>query len=83
MKHKQAFREKYHVTDEMVLPFEPIPIINIPEYGDLSAIYACDKLKIQSQVKLDGLLFLEIFVKSTFEHEQCKQDCELFDHITQ
>ena len=52
LKHKQAFREKYHVTDEMVLPFEPVPIINIPEYGDLSAIYACDKLKIQSQVKL-------------------------------
>jgi len=38
------------VTDEMVLPFDPVPIINIPEFGDLSAVYACDKLKIQSQV---------------------------------
>ena len=50
LKHKAAFREKYSVTDEMVLPFDPVPIINIPEFGDLSAVYACDKLKIQSQV---------------------------------
>ena len=50
LKNKAAFREKYGVTDEMVLPFEPVPIIRIPEFGDLSAIFACDKLKIQSQV---------------------------------
>ncbi len=33
----------------MVLPFKPVPIITIPEFGDLSALYACDKLKVNSQ----------------------------------
>lgn len=33
----------------MVLPFKPVPIIEIPEYGNLSALYACDKLKVNSQ----------------------------------
>ena len=58
LKNKAAFREKYGVTDEMVLPFEPVPIIRIPEFGDLSAIFACDKLKIQSQVGICTSLFL-------------------------
>lgn len=33
----------------MVLPYEPIPVINIPEYGNLTAILICEKLKITSQ----------------------------------
>ena len=33
----------------MVLPFTPVPIIEIPELGDLSAVYACDKMKVTSQ----------------------------------
>lgn len=52
LKNKAPFREKYGIADEMVLPFDPVPIIHIPEFGDLSAIFACDKLKIQSQVHL-------------------------------
>ena len=47
--NKQPLREKYGVTDEMVLPFNPVPIINIPGYGDLAAVTVVDKLKIQSQ----------------------------------
>ena len=35
LKNKEPFRAKYDVTDEMVLPFDPVPIINIPGYGDL------------------------------------------------
>jgi hypothetical protein len=42
-------REKYGITDEMVLPFDPVPIIAIPEYGDLAAVTVVDQLKIQSQ----------------------------------
>lgn len=49
LKNKPAFREKYGVRDEWVLPFEVIPIINIPEFGDTSAVKVCGDLKIKSQ----------------------------------
>ncbi len=49
LKNKPAFREKYGVKDEMVLPFEVVPIINIPEFGDLAAVKAVQDFKIQSQ----------------------------------
>uniref|UniRef100_A0A9J8C4Y2 Leucine--tRNA ligase, cytoplasmic n=1 Tax=Cyprinus carpio carpio TaxID=630221 RepID=A0A9J8C4Y2_CYPCA len=49
IKKKQALREKYGIQDYMVLPFEPVPIIEIPGYGNLSAPLVCDELKIQSQ----------------------------------
>ncbi len=50
LKSKAPFREKYGVKDEAVLPFEPVPIIDVPGYGDLSAVVACERLKVQSQV---------------------------------
>ena len=53
--HK-AFRQKYGITDEMVLPYEPIPIIRVPGYGDLCAVKACDDLKIKSQNDKDLLV---------------------------
>ncbi|KAB0798864.1 hypothetical protein PPYR_06746 [Photinus pyralis] len=56
LKKKAAFREKYGITDEMVLPFDPVPIIDVPEFGNLSAVTAYDKLKIQSQNDKDKLL---------------------------
>ncbi len=49
LKKKQAFREKYKIEDHMVLPFEPIPIINIEGFGNLSAVKVCEDLKVQSQ----------------------------------
>ncbi|KAL0994734.1 hypothetical protein UPYG_G00126440 [Umbra pygmaea] len=49
LKKKQALREKYGIEDKMVLPFEPVPIIDIPGYGNMSAPMVCDELKIQSQ----------------------------------
>lgn len=39
----------------MVLPYTPVPIIHIPELGDLSAVYACDKMKVTSQNDKDQL----------------------------
>ncbi|KAJ8952428.1 hypothetical protein NQ318_014520 [Aromia moschata] len=56
LKKKQPFREKYGITDEMVLPYEPIPILNIPEFGDLAAVTVYEKLKIQSQNDKEKLL---------------------------
>ena len=49
LKQKPALRAKYNVDDSWVLPFEPVPIINIPGIGDLSAPAACAELKIKSQ----------------------------------
>ncbi|MEE6479503.1 hypothetical protein FKM82_012270 [Ascaphus truei] len=49
LKKKPALRMKYGIKDDMVLPFEPVPIIDIPGYGNLSAPMVCDELKIQSQ----------------------------------
>lgn len=39
-----------------VLPFEPVPIIEVPDFGNLSAVTAYTKLKIQSQNDKDKLL---------------------------
>ncbi len=55
LKKKQALREKYGLTDAQVLPFEPVPIIRVPNYSDLSAEKACEEFKIQSQNDKDKL----------------------------
>ncbi|XP_071951783.1 leucine--tRNA ligase, cytoplasmic-like [Antedon mediterranea] len=49
LKKKAAFREKFGVADHMVLPFEPVPIIDVPSFGNLSAVTVCEQMKIQSQ----------------------------------
>jgi leucyl-tRNA synthetase len=43
LKKKKPLREKFNITDDMVLPFEPIEIIEVPEYENtrLSAVTAC------------------------------------------
>jgi leucyl-tRNA synthetase len=47
-KKKEPLRQKYGLTDEMVLPFSPIPIIEIPGYSTLSAEKACEEFKVKS-----------------------------------
>ncbi|EGI71121.1 PREDICTED: leucine--tRNA ligase, cytoplasmic [Acromyrmex echinatior] len=49
LKKKQSLREKYGIADKMVLPYNPIPIIEVPELGNLVAVTLYDQLKIQSQ----------------------------------
>lgn len=49
LKKKEAFRAKYGIRDDMVLPFEPVPVIEIPGLGNLSAMTLCEELKVQSQ----------------------------------
>lgn len=55
LQKKPAFREKYGIQDDMVMPFKPVPILEIPEFGNLSAVHVYDKLKIQSQNDKDKL----------------------------
>jgi leucyl-tRNA synthetase len=43
---KVGLREKYLVNEEWVRDFAPIPIIDIPEFGNLSAVKIVDDLKI-------------------------------------
>jgi len=45
---KAGLREKFNVKEEWCVPFAPVPIINIPEFGDLSAVHLVDTLKISS-----------------------------------
>ncbi|XP_049764859.1 leucine--tRNA ligase, cytoplasmic [Schistocerca cancellata] len=49
LKRKQPFREKYGIEDHMIFPFDPIPVIEVPEYGQLTAVTLCEQLKVQSQ----------------------------------
>lgn len=56
LKKKQPFREKYGITDEMVMPYEPRPIVEVPDFGNLSAVTVYNQLKIQSQNDKDKLL---------------------------
>jgi len=49
LKNKEPFRKKYGISDEMVLPYEPIPIIEVPDLGNLAAIKACEMFKVNSQ----------------------------------
>uniref|UniRef100_A0A8C9U7P3 Leucine--tRNA ligase, cytoplasmic n=1 Tax=Scleropages formosus TaxID=113540 RepID=A0A8C9U7P3_SCLFO len=69
IKKKQALREKYGIKDDMVLPFEPVPIIEIPDYGNLSAPLLCDELKIQSQNDREKLAEAKekIYLKGFYE----------------
>ena len=56
LKNKEAMRSKYGLTDEMVLPFEPVPIIEVPGFGNLCAVKTCTDLKVNSQNDKDKLL---------------------------
>lgn len=56
LQKKPAFREKYGIADEMVLPFEPVPIVDVPGLGKLSAVTVYEQFKIQSQNDREKLL---------------------------
>ncbi|PXF46531.1 Leucine--tRNA ligase, cytoplasmic [Gracilariopsis chorda] len=55
LKEKDALRAKFDLKDEWVLPFEPIPIIETPGFGNLAAVEACKRHKIRSQNDKDVL----------------------------
>lgn len=69
LKNKKPLREKYGIEDDMVLPFEPVPIIDIPSIGNLSAVTVCQELKVQSQNDRDKLAEAKerVYLKGFYE----------------
>lgn len=55
LRAKKALREKYNITEEMV-NLNPVEIINIPTYGNLTALAVCEKMKIKSQNDKEALI---------------------------
>lgn len=49
LKEKGALRQKFNISDEMVMPFQPMPIIRSTAYGDYSAEVVVKQLNIKSQ----------------------------------
>lgn len=49
LKEKPAFRQKFGILDEQVLPFEVVPVMKSELYGEMSAVTVCNQLGIKSQ----------------------------------
>eukprot|EP00033_Pygsuia_biforma_P000556 GCRY01000655.1.p1 GENE.GCRY01000655.1~~GCRY01000655.1.p1 ORF type:complete len:1099 (-),score=454.66 GCRY01000655.1:972-4202(-) len=56
LQKKEPMRRKFGLKDEWVLPFKAVPIIEIPEFGNLTAPTLYEQLKITSQNDRDKLL---------------------------
>ena len=50
----EKLRAKYKITEEMV-NFKPVPIISIPDYGNLSAIEVCNRFEIKNSKEKEKL----------------------------
>lgn len=76
LKNKPPFRQKYNLTDEMVLPYEPIPIIDVADYGNLCAVKVCADLKIQSQNDRDKLTLAKemVYLKGFYDGKMIVSD---------
>jgi len=69
LKKKPAFRQKYNIKDEWVLPYEPIPIISTKNLGNVAAAFVCERDKVNSQNQRDLLTKLKDEVyKEGFNH---------------
>lgn len=69
LKKKKPLREKFGLTDEQVLPFEPVPIIDVPDYSNLSAVRAYTDAKITSMNDEEGLkkIKTEVYTKGFYK----------------
>eukprot|EP01090_Pellita_catalonica_P001695 TRINITY_DN1144_c0_g4_i1.p1 TRINITY_DN1144_c0_g4~~TRINITY_DN1144_c0_g4_i1.p1 ORF type:complete len:802 (-),score=148.37 TRINITY_DN1144_c0_g4_i1:83-2251(-) len=67
--NKPALRAKYGVTEEMVIPFVPVPIVQIPGYSPLCAEDTYKKYKIKSQNDKEKLKQAkeEVYLKGFYE----------------
>ena len=53
-RNDEKLRKEYNIENKMVC-MDPIPIIDIPELGNLSAIKLCDELGIKSHLEKEKL----------------------------
>ena len=53
----------------MVLPYDPVPIIEIPDFGTLAAPTVCEQLKVQSQNEAEKLAAAKdkVYLKGFYE----------------
>ena len=75
---KQKWRDDYGVKEEWVKGFEPIPVLEIPGIGNLSAVTLVDELKIQSQKDKQKLTEAKekVYKKGFFEGKMIIGQCE-------
>lgn len=66
LKNKKAMRDKYAIKDDMVMPFEPVPIISIEGFGDLSAVKV-GNLGYVGRLCLHGLKQCRDFLQNNFQ----------------
>jgi len=78
LKEKPAFREKFGLTDDMVVPFEVVPIIEIPGYGNQAAVTMCERLKIKSHKDAEKLRQAkeETYLKGFYEGVMLVGECK-------
>jgi len=68
----KKLRDKWGIKIEWVIPFAPIPIIEIPGYSRLSAVKACDEYKVKVHTEVKKLkaakkeVYLDGFYKGIF-----------------
>eukprot|EP00698_Gefionella_okellyi_P005563 TRINITY_DN15067_c0_g1_i1.p1 TRINITY_DN15067_c0_g1~~TRINITY_DN15067_c0_g1_i1.p1 ORF type:complete len:1078 (+),score=262.34 TRINITY_DN15067_c0_g1_i1:34-3234(+) len=55
LKRKPAFRQKFNVADETVMPFEVIDIIEVPDLGTHYAVDICVAMKIETMGEKEKL----------------------------
>jgi len=77
LKEKPAWREKFGLTAEMVEPFEVVPIIEIEGYGNMSAVFMCEKLGIRSAKDAELLKKAkdEVYLKGFYEGVMLVGEC--------
>lgn len=78
LKKKEAFRDKYNIKANMVEAYEPVEIINIPGYGNLAAVVACDKFKVNSQNDKEPLVKAkdDVYLKGFYEGVMLVGSCK-------
>ncbi|CAH8574826.1 unnamed protein product [Dicrocoelium dendriticum] len=47
--NKPTLRQKYGISEDMVVPFKPVEIIETPGFGHLAAVSVVDEMRIKSQ----------------------------------